>query len=144
MKAGAFVPPGDLRVEVGAGEVFLAGHAHFRWRAGEGVDEQDVEAGAEFGVEARFHLRPRDVVPMRADRGESLGTDEALAIGVRGGRRLLHEEPVVGIGAMRRWRPELGHHQLAAPVVFQSIERAGVRAGAFRVGEHAVLRGAFC
>ena len=80
---------------------------------------------------------------MRADGGETLRADEALAVGVRRGRCLLDEKAAVRIRPMRRRRPEFGHHQLAAAVVFEAIQRAGMRSGAFRVGGHAAGLGQF-
>lgn len=91
-EGGGLVPPGDVGIEVGAGEVLLAGDAHFFRGADEGVPDEEIEALGAGHVEGGLEVVPEGFLPMRADGGEAFGGDEGLAVGVGGGGGLLDEE----------------------------------------------------
>ena len=125
--------PSDLRVEVRAGEIFLARQPHLRRRAGERVPEDQVQPGARLVIEARLLLRPQRVAPLRADRGEALGAGDRLAVDVRGGGGLLDEEARLVGRPVRRGHPELAHRHRVEPEVLERVEARAVRAAGLRL-----------
>ena len=135
------VPPRYLWVYVRAGKILLSGQTLFLGRAGEGMEIGTVQAGADFMVESGFLVAPQCIVPMRADGGERLGTDDLFAVDVCGRGSLFQEEAILRTGPVGRRRPKFAHHDVAVSVVFDSVQRTGMRTGRFGLYAHSVSMG---
>ena len=77
------------------------------------MNERQIEAGANLVVKTRFEVAVKGVVPVRSDRGEAFGANDALSVDVRGGGRLLDEETVRRPRTVGRFSPEFTHRHVS-------------------------------
>ena len=120
-------PPGDVGVEVGAGEVLLSGDAELGWRGGELVPDEAVHAFGEGLVEGGFEVEAEGLVPLVADGGHAFGGGERLAVDVGGGGGFLDEEAVlVGAAVLFGHGPVFGLDDGGGAEGFEGVEGRAV------------------
>jgi len=83
-KRNGMMPPGDLRIDMGTGKIFLARDAHFFRRAGKGMEKNLIETGTELVVHRRLHSLPEDIIPVASDGGKGLGGHDSPAVNMSG------------------------------------------------------------
>ena len=137
------MPPGDVGIEVRTGKILLSGLPHIAWRASEGVQINQVQTRTVFVVHTGFHIRPNHVVPMWPNGGEGFCTNQFFVKNLGCASGLFHKKAINGLGAVRRGRPKLAHHDFGVAVIFESVKRTRVWPGRFGLDAYAIFSGAF-
>src|SRR6218665_877974 len=142
-KPGGIVPPSHIRIEMRAGKILLPRHSHFFGRTGERMQINQIKSCAKFMVSRRLHVGPYHVIPMRSDGGERFCAHQFFSVNFSGAGGLFHEKTVCRPGSVRRGRPKFAHYDFTVSVIFQTVERAGMGAGRFRLDSHPEFFGSF-
>src|SRR6185437_10244373 len=117
-----------------SGEILLAGHAFARRRTDPGMPGEQVQSLGARVIEHRFQVVPQSRLPVRSYRGESLGHDERVTIGVGGGGGLLDEESIFIADAMPPGPgPKLAHRNVVEAQALLGIDRHCMRSAALRM-----------
>ena len=138
-----FTPPGNTRVHMCTGKIFLSRYSLFRRGTSKSMEIHPIQTSTYFMVECRFLVVPQFIVPMRADRRERLGSHNLLSINMSSGRGLLDKETVLRSRTVRGWRPELAHHNITEAIILNAIQRSGMGSCRLRLNSHVMLMGMF-
>ena len=138
-----FTPPGNTRVHMCTGKIFLSWYSLLRRRTSKGMEIHPVQTGTYFMVECRFLVMPQFIVPMRTDRRERFGSHNLLYINMGSGRGLLDKETILRPRTVRGWRPELAHHNITEAIILHTVQRSGMRSCRLRLDPHVVPVGMF-
>ncbi len=95
-------PPRYIRVQVGSGEVLLAGQAELGRGRCELMPHEAIHAFCESLVERRFEIHAKRLVPLVANGGHPFGSGERAPVDMRCAGGLLHKEAIGVARAMLR------------------------------------------